>query len=156
MIQLLASTKFGLLETPVIFFNDECMGGAQETWNRIRQWDQDPHRTPLELYEYTISAAKDTTDPRLREPSPLPEVSEACRSFQTAWLKAHLVVGPANNSFVKTKDPATDESSSASFSRLSLSPRLPPISKRERAPQTKTSDATNNFCHPNPHNESTQ
>jgi glutaredoxin len=132
MIQLLASSKckFGLLDTPVIFFNEECIGGAQETWNRLRQWDQDPHMTPLEMYEYTIAAAMDANDPRLREPSSSllrPEVSQAARKFQSAWLAAHLVVGPTttHSSFVQSsKNPADEEESSrSSFSFSLLSPR---------------------------------
>ena len=57
-----------LLTVPQIFINNQHIGGADDTLNLLKGWDDDDSNgmSPLEIYEKLVANHADPTDPRLR------------------------------------------------------------------------------------------
>lgn len=59
------------LTVPQIFFNEQHIGGAEETLNLLQKWDKETnvYQSPLERYQKTIEMKPNPTDLRLEIPS---------------------------------------------------------------------------------------
>ncbi|CAB9514611.1 Glutaredoxin 3 [Seminavis robusta] len=62
------------LSVPQVFFNEQHVGGADDTLQLLAEWDKDTSKTPQQKYQDEIAAQPDPADARLKESTDPPVV----------------------------------------------------------------------------------
>jgi len=65
------------LTVPQVFFNDEHIGGSEETLKTLSEWDEEDDETPYDRYVRLIGSQPEPTDRRLK----IPEGSSICKEI---------------------------------------------------------------------------